>query len=223
MRRHLRIRWLSHPISRLPTLVRFLLPFLVLTLVSASTGRSEVAPAPSGGPTPKPWETHAFDVSSGVLWGLKRNTPLAYRMVPTEFTWRSPLAFHLRDFADGSRLLIRHRLTLIASWIDQGPESRYLAFSGSPSVEWWNAAGTWALVGGAGGGFGWLDARSVPGGQGQDFTLNWFSRIGVEHARTARHRMAAGVMFQHLSNGGQTDPNPGVDAVGVTVMHTWAF
>ena len=210
----------TEPVQKphLPAVRSFLLFSVGLLLTSLLAAQT----ADDTGPTPKPWETQSFDVSTGVLWGLKRNTPLAYRIVPTEFTWRSPQAFG-RVLANGGRLMIRHRLTLIASWIDQGPESHYIAFSGSPSIEWWNPQGTWALVGGAGGGFGLLDSRGVPGGQGQDFTLNWFGRIAVEHTLSAEHRLSAGLMFQHMSNGGQTDPNPGVDAVGFTVMHTWAF
>jgi len=170
----------------------------------------------------RPWETHALDLSSGVLWGLRMNTPLSYRLVPTELSWRSPQAFG-RVLDGGGRLMIRHRLTLIGNWIQQGPESRYLAFSGSPSIEWWNPEGTWALVGGAGGGFGWIDSRQVPGGQGQDFTLNWFVRLGFEHAPTPHRRFGAGLMFNHLSNGGQTDPNPGLNAIGFTLSHAWSF
>ena len=74
-----------------------------------------------------------------------------------------------------------------------------------------------------GGGFGWLDSQGVPGGQGQDFTLHWFARAGVERVINERIRLQAGLMFQHLSNGGQTDPNPGIDAVGFTFGGSWSF
>ena len=35
--------------------------------------------------------------------------------------------------------------------------------------------------------------------------------------------VGAGVMFQHMSNGGQTNPNPGIDALGFTFGGSWAF
>ncbi len=123
-------------------------------------------------------------------------------------------------FADGSRLVVRHRLTLIATWIQSGPESLYVGVAGSPSVEWWNKSGTWSVYGGAGGGVGAIDSRGVSGGQGQDFTLNWFARGGLEHVVSRNMRLSVGAMFQHLSNGGQTDPNPGIDAVGLTLGWT---
>jgi hypothetical protein len=33
----------------------------------------------------------------------------------------------------------------------------------------------------------------------------------------------AGVFFQHLSNGGATDPNPGLNAVGPAIGLSWSF
>jgi hypothetical protein len=68
-----------------------------------------------------------------------------------------------------------------------------------------------------------LGARGVPGGQGQDFTLNWFARGGVEHVTARGTKLSAGLMFHHLSNGGQTEPNPGIDALGFTLGWSRAF
>jgi hypothetical protein len=78
------------------------------------------------------------------------------------------------------------------------------------------------LFTGAGGGAGLIDSRGVKGGQGQDFTLNWFVRGGVEHAVARNLRLSAGLMFQHLSNGGQTNPNPGINVLGFMVGCTWS-
>jgi lipid A 3-O-deacylase len=168
------------------------------------------------------WAASAVDVEVGFLRSVRHNTPINYTLVPTQLSWRSS-PFLNREWANGSRLVVRHRLTLIGTWVQKGPESHYLGVSGSPSIEWWNKAGTLAAFGGAGGGFGVIDSRGVPGGQGQDFTLNWFMRAGVEHVVNARTRVLAGVMFQHLSNGGMTKPNPGIDALGVTFGGSWSF
>ncbi len=169
-----------------------------------------------------PWQTAALNVESGLLWQVGTGTPFDYRLVPTQLSWRSA-EFWGRDFADGSRIVLRHRLTLIGTLVQNGPESHYVGFSGSPSLEWWDRTGAWSLFTGAGGGFGWIDSRGIKGGQGQDFTLNWFIRGGFERV-TARHgRLSAGLMYQHLSNGGQTTPNPGIDALGFTLGYSWAF
>lgn len=192
----------------------FKLALLVSLLVP---GGLAAEPAP-----PRPWETGALNVETGLLWNIGTGTPLSYRLVPTQLSWRSR-EFLGHAFADGSRLLVRHRLTLIGTWIQQGPESHYAGFSGSPSVEWWDRTGTWSLFTGAGGGFGLLDSRGVRGGQGQDFTLNWFIRGGVEFVTAKDGRFSAGLMYQHLSNGGQTEPNPGIDALGFTLGYSWRF
>lgn len=175
----------------------------------------------AGAEPARPWASSALNLESGVLWEVGHSTPLPYRLVPTQLSWRSA-EFLGHEFSDGSRLVARHRLTLLATWIQSGPESHYLAIDGSPSIEWWNKVGTWALFGGAGGGFGGLDSRGVKGGQGQDFTLNWFARGGLEHAVSGAGRVSAGIMFQHMSNGGQTKPNPGIDALGFSFGYSWS-
>lgn len=196
--------------------LRRLLPLLVTVLIAAWPSVRAAAAQPL------PWEFSAITLETGLLWQVGQNTPLSYRLVPTQLSWRSPRAFG-RTLSDGSQLLVRHRLTLLGTWFQQGPETHYVAFTGSPSIEWWNKAGTWCLFGGAGGGFGWLDSQGARGAQGQDFTLNWFMRAGIERATSARGSWNAGLMFQHMSNGGQTNPNPGIDAVGFTLGYAWSF
>ncbi len=174
-------------------------------------------------PAPQPpWKSSALSVETGMLWEIGTGTPIAYRLVPTQFSWRSPEVFGW-SFRDGSRLLFRHRLTLIGTWIEHGPESHYVGVSGSPSLEWWDKTGTWSLFTGSGGGFGFIDSKGVKGGQGQDFTLNWFIRGGIEHVIAKNRSLSAGIMYQHMSNGGQTKPNPGIDALGFTLGYSWAY
>lgn len=163
-----------------------------------------------------------WSLESGLLWQVGDNTPISYRLVPTQLSWRSPGVLR-RDFSDGSMLVIRHRLTLLGAWVQHGPESYYIAWSASPSIEWWNSARTWSVYGGAGGGFGLTDSRGVEGGQGQDFTFNWFARGGVERRIAPSASLNVGVMFMHMSNRGQTDPNPGIDALGFVIGYARAF
>jgi hypothetical protein len=63
----------------------------------------------------------------------------------------------------------------------------------------------------------------VPGGQGQDFTLNWFAQLGLRRELTENLSLLGGAYFLHHSNGGQTSPNPGIDALGFTVGLGWTF
>jgi len=170
----------------------------------------------------RPWASHDLTLETGVLWEIGSLTPIAYRLVPAMLSWRSADLFGW-TFQDGSRLVVRHRLTLIGTWVQSGPESHYLGVAGSPSIELWNPAGTRSLYFGSGGGFGLIDSRDVPGGQGQDFTFNWFIRSGVEIITTKHAHLSAGLMYQHMSNAGQTEPNPGVDALGFTLGYGWSF
>jgi lipid A 3-O-deacylase len=188
---------------------------LLGSVLSIATFAAEPAPV-------RPWESGAWSIETGVLWEIGSGTPIAYRLVPTQFSWRSPQAFGW-DLPDGSKILFRHRLTLIGTWIQHGPESHYVGVSGSPSLEWWDKTGTWSLFTGSGGGFGFIDSQGVKGGQGQDFTLNWFIRGGIEHVIGKDLRLSAGLMYQHMSNGGQTKPNPGIDALGFTLGCSWAY
>ncbi len=194
-------------------------PFLRFVLLGSVLGLTTLADEPARA---RPWATDALDLESGVLWEIGAGTPISYRLVPTQLSWRSK-EFLGHAFADGSRLMVRHRLTLIGTWVQHGPETHYVGFSGSPSIEWWDKTGTWSLFTGAGGGFGLIDSRGIRGGQGQDFTLNWFIRGGVEVVTAKDRRFSAGIMYQHLSNGGQTTPNPGIDALGFTLGYGWSF
>lgn len=161
-------------------------------------------------------------LESGILWQVGKNTSLSYRLIPTQISWRSSEVIGY-GFENGSRLLVRHRFGLLGGWIQQGPEAYYLAVNASPSIEWWNAAGTWSVFTGAGGGLGLTDSRGVEGGQGQDFTFHWFARGGVEHNISSHSSISAGILFLHMSNLGMTDPNPGIDALGFTLGYTRHF
>jgi hypothetical protein len=176
---------------------------------------------PAVGDELRPWEEPAVSVETGLLWQFGSDTPLSYRLIPTQISWRSRESFGWQ-FLSG-HLTVRNRMTLLATWIQQGPESHYVAVAASPSIEWWNKRGNWSAYGGSGGGFGWLNSQGVRGSQGQDFTLNWFARAGIEHIGARGIRWSAGIMFQHLSNGGQTNPNPGINALGATVGWAWSF
>lgn len=167
-----------------------------------------------------PWDTSSWNVEQGVMWEIGTLTSFPYRLIETQVSWKSAAMFG-RVFNDGSRVIVRNRFALIGAVIQQGPESRYIALSASPSIEWWNAAGNWSVFAGSGGGFGLVDSKRVAGALGQDFTLNWLIRGGVEHVISPTQRVSIGIMYQHMSNGGMTDPNPGIDALGFMVGFTW--
>jgi hypothetical protein len=68
-----------------------------------------------------------------------------------------------------------------------------------------------------------IGGKSLFPGQGQDFTLNWFSEFGLRQQIAKDLSIMGGVYFLHHSNGGQTTPNPGIDALGATIGLGWQF
>jgi lipid A 3-O-deacylase len=169
-----------------------------------------------------PWERHAFDIESGLLWQVGDNTTIDYTIVQNQFSWRSPYVFKL-DMDGGSTVVVRNHASLIAAWIADGPEDYYLGVSGSPSLEWWSADNLWSLYFSIGGGAGVTNSTNIPGGQGQDFTLNWFAKAGARYQVSDGLAVFGGPFFQHISNGGATTPNPGIDALGFTVGLSLSF
>src|SRR5205807_9541698 len=71
---------------------------------------------------------------------------------------------------------------------------------------------------------GWVDSHpEVPGGQGHDFTFNILSAVGVSYIVNDNWKINVGALYQHLSNGGQTDPNPSLNLFGPQVGVTCSF
>jgi lipid A 3-O-deacylase len=73
-------------------------------------------------------------------------------------------------------------------------------------------------------GAGGIDSHpEVPGGQGQDFTFNILSEAGISYIVNDHWKVDVGALYQHLSNGGQTDPNPSLNLFGPQVGVAYSF
>ncbi|MEY2493464.1 MAG: hypothetical protein QOH24_2415 [Verrucomicrobiota bacterium] len=73
-------------------------------------------------------------------------------------------------------------------------------------------------------GLGWIDSQPAQfGGQGQDFTFNILAATGVSYKFSERLSGQVGLLYQHLSNGGQTDPNPSLNLLGPQIGFTFSF
>jgi len=73
-------------------------------------------------------------------------------------------------------------------------------------------------------GLGWIDSHpEVPGGQGQDFTFNILSAAGISYLVDDHWKISVGALYQHLSNGGQTDPNHSLNLFGPQVGVSYSF
>ena len=166
------------------------------------------------------WE---FGVEMGYLKKVKHNSPLDYRIVPTQLVWRSPPMLEIWRGESGARFTVRNRMALVAETFVRGPEDYYIAFAGSPSFELWSADQKTALFYEIGGGAGLLNSKHVPGGQGQDFAFNWFTQLGLRRQLDKKMAITGGAYFTHHSNLGMTHPNPGIDVLGVNMGLVWTI
>jgi lipid A 3-O-deacylase len=167
------------------------------------------------------WEVQ-YDTAA--LWSIGGNaSPLHYTLLPQMLSLKTPQFTHFGF--DSGDFIVRARLSFLGEPIVQGPESYFVGMSFAPSIEWWNKPRSFAAFYSVGGGVGWMDSRGdkVPGGQGQDFNLNWFMHGGIKYRWNDHFSASLGILFQHISNGGQTRINPGVNALGPTLGVSYHF
>ena len=160
-------------------------------------------------------------VEAGYLEKVRNNSPLDYVIVPLQVAWRSPAAFDLWNGENGARLVVRNRIAVILETYLEGGEDYYFAFAGAPSFELWNAEQQSALFFEIGGGAGLTNSKDIPGGQGQDLAFNWFTQLGARHQFSKNQALTAAGYFTHHSNLGMTDPNPGIDVLGINLGLVW--
>jgi lipid A 3-O-deacylase len=195
---------------------------LIGFLTSLQTASLVVGAAVSGEPAPeKNWEI-AYE--SGALWRVGGGgSQLDYVLLPQLLTWRTPEV--TRWFVGGRDLIMRSRFSVLAEPFAKGPESCFLGGSAGGLLEWWNHQRTQALFFSGGGGVGWMDSKGyeIDGAQGQDFNFHWFAYAGSRFQWRGGVSASAGVYFQHVSNTGLDDVNPGIDACGPMVTVGWRF
>jgi lipid A 3-O-deacylase len=114
--------------------------------------------------------------------------------------------------------------TLMVEPIVRGPEDFYYGISLGFRYNFAKPGARFVPYVSGGIGLGWLDSHAnVFGAQGQDFTFNILTATGVSYRVNDHLKLNAGVQYQHLSNGGQTDPNPSVNLLGPQIGATYSF
>jgi lipid A 3-O-deacylase len=192
-------------------------------IATGSFALAVVAAAPASAQSPHPADRWEFAVEAGYLAKVKNNSPHDYRIAPVQVAWRSPSMTDLWRSPEGARLTLRNRFALVAEAIVRGPEDHYFALSGAPVFELWapdrRTAGFFEI----GGGVGFINSKGVPGGQGQDLAFNWYTQGGLRRQLRDDFALTAAVYFTHHSNLGMTNPNPGIDVLGVNFGAVWSF
>src|SRR6266404_23470 len=205
---------------------RFALLLLFLAsgspLVAASTDRISTHFTPSDSSTGAV-DAPNFEVAAetAYLLGIIGN-PNSYEVASQFFTARWRWGAIERDgWLQGYNQVYA---TLVAEPITRGPENRYFGISLGFRYNFAKPGARFVPYVSGGIGLGWLDSHAnVFGAQGQDFTFNVLTAAGVSYKMNDHWKLNAGVLYQHLSNGGQTDPNPSVNLLGPQIGVTCVF
>ena len=162
-----------------------------------------------------------FAVESGYLFGAI-NPPANYQ-IGAEF-----LTARIRWGAVRSDSWLRgynqFYISGIAEPIFRGIENHYIGFNVGMRYNFVRPGSRLVPYFSGGVGAGWIDSHpEVPGGQGQDFTFNILSAAGISFEVNDHWKLNVGVLYEHLSNGGQTDPNPSLNLFGPQLGATCSF
>lgn len=191
---------------------------LGLALLSGRLLGSEVQGTPSEVFDPPRFEV-AFQ--SAYLLGVFHN-PDNYEIAPQWLAGR--VRWGVNDSDNWTRGYHQFCFTLMAEPIIRGIENHYFGinFGGRYNFVQRN----WRIIpyfsGGLG--LGWIDSNpDFRGSQGQDFTFNILTGIGFSYQIDDHWKVDAGLQYQHLSNGGQTDPNPSLNLIGPQIGVSYSF
>ncbi|MDQ2824553.1 MAG: acyloxyacyl hydrolase [Verrucomicrobiota bacterium] len=112
----------------------------------------------------------------------------------------------------------------VAEPIFRGIENHYFGFNFGLRYNFARPDSRFIPYASGGVGAGLIDSHaSILGAQGQDFTFNILSAVGVSYRWNDRWKLDAGILYQHLSNGGQTDPNPSLNLIGPQIGVIYSF
>ena len=162
-----------------------------------------------------------FAVESGYLFGAI-NPPANYQIGAEFLTARIPWGVVRSD--SWLRGYNQFYISGIAEPIFRGIENHYFGFNLGMRYNFVRPGSRLVPYFSGGVGAGWIDSHpEVPGGQGQDFTFNILSAVGVSYIVNDNWKINVGALYQHLSNGGQTDPNPSLNLFGPQVGVTCLF
>ena len=167
---------------------------------------------------------YEFEFLTGALWDVGGGaTPLDYVVLPQILSLKIP-PIGERPWHGGT-LLMRSRFSLLLEPITVGPESYYVGVAAAGEIEWHHPNKKFEVFFASGGGVGWMDSKGyeIPGAQGQDFNLNWLIHVGVRYHTSLNWRCSFGVYFQHISNRGMDDINPGLNSLGPTAALSRRF
>jgi opacity protein-like surface antigen len=199
----------------------FLLVLLVCVSSPLARGGNEAVSRRLGGPTELVAPRFEVAAETAYLWGAIAN-PNSYEMGALFITGRWRIATVNAD--RWYRGYHQAYFLFMGEPIFRGPESYYYGVSAGLRYNFVQPGARLVPYVSGGVGLGWIDSHAdVFGAQGQDFTFNILSAAGVSYQVNEKLKVNVGALYQHLSNGGQTDPNPSLNLFGPQVGVTYSF
>jgi hypothetical protein len=161
-----------------------------------------------------------FALESGYLFGAI-NPPADYQILTESLTARIRWGVIRDGWLRGYN---QFYFSAMAEPILQGIENHYFGFNFGMRYNFVRPGSRLVPYFSGGVGAGWIDSHpEIPGGQGQDFTFNILSAAGISYSVNDHWKVNVGALYQHLSNGGQTDPNPSLNLFGPQVGVNYSF
>jgi len=161
-----------------------------------------------------------FAIESGYLFGAI-NPPQSYEIGAEFLTARIRWGVVHDTWLRGYN---QFYVSAMAEPIFRGIENHYFGFNLGMRYNFVRPGSRFVPYFSGGVGAGWIDSHpEIPGGQGQDFTFNILSAAGISYSVNDHWKINVGALYQHLSNGGQTDPNPSLNLFGPQVGVTCSF
>ena len=106
----------------------------------------------------------------------------------------------------------------------RGPENLYYGISVGLRYNFAKPGARFVPYVSGGVGLGWIDSHAdIFGAQGQDFTFNILTATGVSYQINDHCKVTAGILYQHLSNAAQTDPNPSLNLLGPQIGFSYSY
>jgi hypothetical protein len=161
-----------------------------------------------------------FAIESGFLFGAI-NPPASYEIGAEFLTARIRWGVVHDTWLRGYN---QFYVSAMAEPIFRGIENHYFGFNLGMRYNFVRPGSRFVPYFSGGVGAGWIDSHpEIPGGQGQDFTFNILSAAGISYTVNDHWKINVGALYQHLSNGGQTDPNPSLNLFGPQVGVNYSF
>jgi lipid A 3-O-deacylase len=162
-----------------------------------------------------------FTLESGYLFGVF-DPPQDYQIAAEFITGR--VRWGMIDRAGWLHGYNQFYISAVAEPILQGIENHYFGLNFGMRYNFVQPGSRIIPYCSGGLGLGWIDSHAnIPGGQGQNFTFNILSAAGVSYKVNEQWKIDIGVLYEHLSNGGQTDPNPSLNLFGPQIAVRYSF